>query len=292
MAAERDGKKRTAREVTGRRALGSAVKQASDAQRRSRFRRPAPTPVRGGTEPARSRRRKGSHRPEPTSQKEAWRWLRLLGWATAGVVLFAVTAQVVRAAPAPTVQLTAPLVGDKARAGEAEIGNLVADALRAATGADIALVAGGELKDATLPSGPASVDQVISLLSFPQDLVVVLSLDGATLRKALAHAISQYPRKNKGFLQVSGLEYRFGPSGLVSVRTSSGAPLQDGAKYRVAMSSSLASGAYGYYRLWSRAPDASAGPGGGLTLAGALQGYLKDRRQIDVRVEGRIIAQQ
>jgi hypothetical protein len=55
----------------------------------------------------------------------------------------------------------------------------------------------------------------------------------------------------------------------------------------VAMSSSLASGQYGYFRLWSRDRGASAG---GLTLATALQNYLRDRRQLNVRLEGRIVA--
>jgi hypothetical protein len=218
------------------------------------------------------------------------RWLRILGWATAGVVLLTVTVRVARAAPA-TVRLSAALVGEKARTGEAEIGNLVADALRAATSADIALVAGGEIKDGTLPPGEVSADQVVSLLSFGQDTVVVLSLNGATLRKALEQGVAQFPRKNKGFLQVSGIEVKFTPGGTVTARTTGGAPLQDGKTYRVAMSSSLASGAYGYFRLWSRTPEAGQAAGNGLTLARALQSHLGRLRQVDARVEGRIVAQ-
>jgi 5'-nucleotidase/UDP-sugar diphosphatase len=224
-------------------------------------------------------------------RKAIRRWLRILGWATAGVMLLTVTVRVARAAPQPTVRLSAPLVGEKARMGEAEVGNLIADALRAATGADIALVAGGEIKDASLPPGEVTADQVVDLLTYGQDAVVVLSLNGATLRRALEQGVSQYPRKNKGFLQVSGIEFKFTPGGGVTARTAGGASLQDGKTYRVAMSSSLASGAYGYFRLWSRTPDASPPPGGGLTLARALQDYLGRNRQIDLRVEGRIVAQ-
>src|SRR5262249_25509271 len=146
--------------------------------------------------------------------------------------------------------------------------------------------------DVNLPAGEGSVNQLVDALSYGQDPVVVLSLDGATIRKALELAVSEYPRKNKGFLQVSGLEFSFTPgsgpsaSGAIQARVA-GAPLQDGKTYRVAMSSSLASGAYGYFRLWSRDRGASAG---GITLASALQSYLRDRRQLNVRVEGRIVA--
>jgi 5'-nucleotidase/UDP-sugar diphosphatase len=229
--------------------------------------------------------------PSPEAQREAARraarrWLRLLGWATVGVAVLALSTRVGRAAPSATVRVSAPLVGEKARAGEAEIGNLVADAIRVATGADIALVAAGEIKDVNLPAGEVSVTDLVDALSYPQDPVVVLSLDGATIRKALELAVSLYPRKNKGFLQVSGLEFSFAASGPIQARTA-GAPLQDGKTYRVAMSSSLASGAYGYFRLWSRDRGASAG---GLTLASALQNYLRDHRQLNVRLEGRIVA--
>jgi 5'-nucleotidase/UDP-sugar diphosphatase len=226
------------------------------------------------------------------ARRAARRWLRLLGWTAVGVTVLALSARAGRAAPSATVRLSAPLMGEKARAGEAEIGNLVADAIRAATGADIALVAAGEIKDVDLPAGEVGVAQLVDALSYPQDPVVVLSLDGATIRKALELAVSLYPRKNKGFLQVSGLEFSFasgsGPSasGPIQARTA-GAPLQDGKTYRVAMSSSLASGQYGYFRLWSRDRGASAG---GLTLAAALQNYLRDRRQLNVRLEGRIVA--
>src|SRR5438046_2801156 len=45
------------------------------------------------------------------------------------------------------VHLQSALRGDQSRTGESELGDLVADALRAATGADIALVAAGELRE-------------------------------------------------------------------------------------------------------------------------------------------------
>jgi 2',3'-cyclic-nucleotide 2'-phosphodiesterase (5'-nucleotidase family) len=191
----------------------------------------------------------------------------------------------------PIVRVNTVLAGDKARVGESEVGNLVADAIRAATSADIALVAGGEFKEATVPAGQVDSARILELLSYGQDTIVVLPLNGATLRKALQHAVAEYPRKNKGFLQVSGLEFTFTANGPIQAKVADGSALQDGKTYRVAMSSSLASGAYGYFRLskegWSR--DRGAGPGG-LTVSQALQTYLAQRPQLNARIEGRIVA--
>jgi 5'-nucleotidase/UDP-sugar diphosphatase len=209
----------------------------------------------------------------------------------AGLVLaVSVLARPAAAAAAPaTIQLQAALQGDRARAGESEVGNLIADALRAATGADIALVAAGELREETLAPGTVTTEQFQRLLANGDEPVTVLSLSGATLRSALEVAVSFYPHKSKGFLQVSGMEFTFDPSrpegSRILSRTVGGQPMQDGRQYRVAMSSSLASGQYGYYRLWTREKAASTQ---GLTMAGALEQYLRTHQTLAPRLEGRI----
>jgi 2',3'-cyclic-nucleotide 2'-phosphodiesterase (5'-nucleotidase family) len=192
------------------------------------------------------------------------------------------------AAAAP-VQLQSALSGDRARGGESELGNLVADALRTATGADIALVAAGELREETLPPGAVMPERLQQLVANGDEPVAVLSVSGATLRGALEVAVSLYPHKNKGFLQVSGMRFTFDPArpegSRVVARSVGGQPMQDGRQYRVAMSSSLAAGQYGYYRLWNREKAAAAQ---GLTMAGALEQYLRDHHTLAPRLEGRI----
>ena len=120
--------------------------------------------------------------------------------------------------------------------------------------------------------------------------MTVLSLNGATLRAALEVGVTLYPRKNKGFLQVSGMQFTFDPArpegSRIVARTVGAQPMQDGRQYRVAMSSSLASGQYGYYRLWSREKAAAAQ---GLTMAGALDQYLRGRSTLSPRLESRIV---
>jgi 2',3'-cyclic-nucleotide 2'-phosphodiesterase (5'-nucleotidase family) len=220
--------------------------------------------------------------------KRARRWLRLLAWATAGAAVLVISTACLPHASAkdvPVVRLNATLDGDKAQAGEAEVGNLVADAVRAATGADIALVAGGEIRESSVPAGEVSAAQISNLLAYGQDTIVVVPLNGATLLDALKHAVSQYPRKNKGFLQVSGIEFTFTPNGPIQARLAGGSPLQAGKTYRVAMSSTLATGQYGYFRLWRH--DRSTG---GLTVGQALSNFLGQRPQLNIRLEGRIVA--
>jgi 5'-nucleotidase-like protein len=190
----------------------------------------------------------------------------------------------------PSVQLQTTLSGERAKTAEAEAGNLIADALRAATSADLALVAAGELRDDSLPPGTVTTAQLQRLLTNGDEPVTVLSLSGATLRNALEVGISAYPRKSKGFLQVSGLTFVFDPArpegSRVVAATAAGQPMQDGRQYRVAMSSSLASGQYGYYRLWSREKGAAAQ---GLTMESSLEQYLRGKQTVAPRIEGRIV---
>ncbi len=125
-----------------------------------------------------------------------------------------------------------------------------ADEIRAATGADVALLAAGMMfhkqKGADLSS----------LFKYPWDSVVVTRLTGAQLRAALSRSISLYPSPNNGFLQLSGLQVTFkksAPAGkrVVSV-TIDGQPLDDGAEYDVAMPIRLARGGYGYLKIWDK----------------------------------------
>jgi 5'-nucleotidase/UDP-sugar diphosphatase len=208
----------------------------------------------------------------------------------AGLV-FVVTAlsEPAAAAAGAPVQLQSALRGDRARSGESEVGNLIADALRAATGADIALVAAGELREEDMPAGTVTAEQLQRLITNPAETVTVLSLSGAKIRSALEVAVTAFPRRSKGFLQVSGMEFSFDPSkpegSRVIAATAGGQPMQNGRQYRVAMSSSLAAGQYGYYRLWSNEKGATQG----LTMARILEQYLANRRTLAPRLESRIV---
>ena len=96
------------------------------------------------------------------------------------------------------------------RRGESELGNLVADAFRWKTHADIAIVGGGDLR-ADLPSGSVTRGDLLSIFPF-NNYLQVRELDGKTIRAMLEHSVFAYPASFGGFLNVSGLTFEFDPT--------------------------------------------------------------------------------
>lgn len=105
------------------------------------------------------------------------------------------------------VQLARPLEWPDSRIGEHPIGNLIADAQRRATGAQVALVNNGGIRRA-LPAGPVSYGMLYDLQPF-QNALVVIETDGGTLREALENGIDAEGRVR---LHVSGLSVRYDPA--------------------------------------------------------------------------------
>lgn len=210
------------------------------------------------------------------------------GILTRSVLLVTLIA-VVTSAPAPAAPAevqSASLLGNRdAGKSETAIGDLVADAIRAALRTDVALVAASELKPLHPPleAGKVKVTDITALAAYPEDRLAVLSIDGKTLKAALEKSVSIYPQPSLGFLQVSGLRFTLDPSKKQGERVVAGrvgnAALDDGKTYTVGLSMSLAKGALGYWRLWS---DDAAKPGPpGITTAKAIENYLAANRKID-----------
>jgi 2',3'-cyclic-nucleotide 2'-phosphodiesterase (5'-nucleotidase family) len=105
-----------------------------------------------------------------------------------------------------------PLSRSLLRAGEAVAGNLVADAMRAASGADVALENGGGVRDTypSLPAGDLTRMQLVTVLPFG-NVLHMAEVSGAVLKEALEHGISLYPAPSGGFPQVSGVSFAFNP---------------------------------------------------------------------------------
>jgi len=125
-----------------------------------------------------------------------------------------------------------------------------ADALREFAGADAAFMAAGNLK------GGAAKENLATLLNYPSDNPVVVTLTGAQVRQAIERSISLYPQPSSFFLQLSGIEVTFKRDPAANPRIISvniaGSPLQDSRKYNIAMTSSLARGALGYFKIWDK----------------------------------------
>ncbi len=181
------------------------------------------------------------------------------------------------------------------RGGESTLGNLIADAMRMATGADAALINGGGIRGDRLiaPGSPLTRRDLMETLPFG-DKVVVLKLDGTTLRATLEHGVSTAERLSGRFLQVSGLGFtwdRGGPLGArVRAVTVGTAPVDPARTYLIAVGAYIAGGGDGFAMLKSaqRIPNAVAGFG----VANLLIDHVARLGTIAPRIEGRILEAQ
>ncbi len=100
------------------------------------------------------------------------------------------------------------------RRRESMLGDLVTDAMRAGTGADVALLNSGTLRlDRVIPPGAVTNHHIETIFPFPdQTRVVTFPMTGAQLRNVLEHSVSRGVLGSGGFLQVSGLTFRFDPA--------------------------------------------------------------------------------
>jgi len=150
---------------------------------------------------------------------------------------------------------TGPLVGKSARLAECSLGDLVADAVRASAGAEVALVPASQLRQKDLPAGDLTKDALTDALMSPDEQIALTEMDGAKLQSALEFGLAMLPNKpNPALLQVSGIAVTFRSDApqnqrVLGVQVGS-SPLVPERKYRVAMPTSLAKGALGYFRLF------------------------------------------
>ncbi|QOY37127.1 5'-nucleotidase C-terminal domain-containing protein [Anaerobacillus isosaccharinicus] len=142
------------------------------------------------------------------------------------------------------------LGGDRelVRTQETNLGNLVTDAMRELTGADIALTNGGGIR-ADIDSGEVTMNQVVAAFPF-LNFVIAIELTGQDILNSLEHSVRSYPEQNGGFLHVSGLTFEFDPSKEVGKRVANvlvnGKSIDPAKKYSVATNDFLASGGDGY----------------------------------------------
>ncbi|MCA1573426.1 MAG: 5'-nucleotidase C-terminal domain-containing protein [Acidobacteria bacterium] len=142
------------------------------------------------------------------------------------------------------------------RTRETNVGNMVAEAFRRATGADVALMNGGSIRaDTIISPGALNKRDLLSILPF-NNKVVKLELTGATLRTALEHGVSRSAedREPGRFPQVAGLRLTFDasrpPGSRVIDVTVNGQPLDNNRKYTLATTDFLAiDGGDGYSML-------------------------------------------
>lgn len=211
----------------------------------------------------------------------------IIGMLSVGAALFAVG---VVAAPDGSAQQV--LNNQDVGKAETVVGDIVADAFRAAQSTDIALISAGDLKplSSTVGADGIKASDVTGLLMYPGDKVVTMALDGGKIRQALETAVGSYAQPSLSFLQVSGLKFAFDPSAPLGHRVTSvtvnGATIVKEKSYTVAMLNSLAGGALGYWKVWSKrniVPGTSA-----VTSASAVESYIKANPKPSLKTQGRI----
>ena len=126
------------------------------------------------------------------------------------------------------------------RREESNVGNLIADALREASGADLAFQNGGGMRT-DIPRGKITLEQLYTLLPF-DNLLVAMDLTGEQVRGIL----EQNAGSPHQLLQVSGLSVHFDlrrPPGSQVIKVMVGhEPLVSGKTYRVVTNDFLAAG--------------------------------------------------
>ena len=177
------------------------------------------------------------------------------------------------------------------RAGESSMGDLIADALLAASGADLAMVNGGGIRGDRLYAAGTALSERDIRRELPFDnRLATLEVSGATILAALENGVSQVAAEAGRFPQVAALSFSFDPGKppgkRVSMVSVGGVPLDPGKLYKLATNDYLARGGDGYGMLSNAKRLTLAGDGRPLTEI--VLEYLKGRGQIAIAPGGRI----
>jgi 5'-nucleotidase/UDP-sugar diphosphatase len=189
---------------------------------------------------------------------------------------------------------TTPLDSRRAtvRTGEAAIGNLVADALKEAVKADVAITNGGGMRgNKEYPAGHAITRKdVLTELPFG-NRTMKLQVTGATILSALENGFSEIEDNAGRFPQVSGLKIEYDParpkgSRVISVEAN-GKPLDLDAQYTIATNDFMANGGDEYVMFRQAKPLLSVRDA--KLMANDVMAFVSARKTIAPAVEGRIV---
>ncbi|NBR53478.1 MAG: hypothetical protein EBT91_08615 [Rhodobacteraceae bacterium] len=177
------------------------------------------------------------------------------------------------------------------RGEESAMGNLIADAMRDATGADITITNGGGIRaDRTYDPGTVLTRRdILSELPFG-NVTVVTELPGSQILAALENGVSQVEKGAGRFPQVSGLSFVYDPAAPAGARITEvsvgGAALEADKVYRVATNDYMLSGGDGYGALGGG--RVVVDKGNGSLMANDVIDYIIANGGTSATVEGRI----
>jgi len=186
------------------------------------------------------------------------------------------------------------------RAQESNMGNFVADTIRADVEADTALMNGGGIRTDRLYFEDASEDNpaeitrrvVVDILPFPNN-VVELEITGETLLAALENGVSRVEEGAGRFPQVSGITYTYDPTAesgdRITEATAGGDPIDSEATYTLATNDFVSGGGDGYSMLSDATVLVSSNEGA--LLSDLVIDTIEEQGTISPTIEGRIIRQ-
>ena len=177
------------------------------------------------------------------------------------------------------------------RSQETAIGNLIADAMREAAGADIAITNGGGIRgDREYEAGVALTRRdILSELPFGNK-TVSYELTGAQVRSLLENGYSEIEDRAGKFAQISGMTVEVDTTAPAGSRVTSvmvgGEPLDDAATYTVATNDFMGRGGDGYEAFTEGTAVIDAMTGN--LMANDVMSYVRDAGEIAPAPEGRI----
>ena len=176
------------------------------------------------------------------------------------------------------------------RVSETNIGNLVADAMRANVDAEAAITnAGGIRGDRVYPPGPILRRTLIEMSPFG-NVVCKLALPGRVILAALNYGVSRLPQAAGQFPQISGTDMRVDIAAAAGDRVRDvrvgGSTLDPDKTYTVAIADYMLNGGDGYTMFAGQRVLTT--PENGDTMVTALEKYVTARREVAPAVEGRI----
>lgn len=178
------------------------------------------------------------------------------------------------------------------RTQETAIGNLISDAIRASTGAQLAITnAGGIRANKQYAAGyKLTRRDVLSELPFGNATIMV-QITGKDVKDAIENGLAPAPQGSGRFPQVSGLTFEADIKRPVGQRVVSisveGKPIDEAANYTVASNNFMLAGGDGYTSL--ARGRTLIGLTDGKLMANEVMVYLRRLGTVDAKVEGRAV---
>ena len=171
------------------------------------------------------------------------------------------------------------------RKEETNLGNLVTDAMRKVSKADIAITNGGGIR-ATIEKGDVTMGEVLTAFPFT-NFTVTVDLTGKEVIQALENGVKAAPELAGAFCQVSGLTFKYDDTAKAGERVFdvmvAGKPIDLEKTYKVATNDFIAGGGDQYDVFKGKTET-----GQYELLSETLAKYIAAKKEVNPQVEGRI----